>query len=143
MKKISSLVGSVIGSHSKLIAINLILQKAWNEIAGETLLDVSSFAYAKFTGKNELSIHIKTLSSALILAKFESERIINKIKQLIEISHIKLTFKPVCSIQKEIKDIKIIPSSLAKEKLTLDLQLENKQLKTALETLKTEMQNAA
>lgn len=143
MKKVSAIISNVIGDFGPTLSLNVAIKKAWNEIVCEELRDVSSLIEAKYSGKNELSVIIKILSSAALIAKYNEDAIINNLKNITGISKIKLLFKHTNSIIKEIKSSEIIVQKIVKPKEKIDIFFENESLKNALETLKTEMQDAA
>ena len=82
MKKVSAIISNVIGDFGPTLSLNVSIKKAWNEIVCEEIRDVSSLIEAKYSGKNELSVIIKILSSAALIAKYNEDSIINNLQNI-------------------------------------------------------------
>ncbi|MDR0695803.1 MAG: hypothetical protein LBF56_03500 [Holosporales bacterium] len=145
MKKVSTVLGSIIDRRSAaLLSARMMLNEMWEETVGERLAAVTSLDELKFINKDELLVTIKILSSAMAFAKYSTSEITLKISKMNGGRTVQLYFKKTTSIQKVIvvkeQAEEPIPS---KERQALDLDFENVALKHALETMKTEMQDAA
>jgi hypothetical protein len=145
MKKVSILIGNVIGSYGTTISISLKLKGQWSEIVGTQLSEVTSFCEARYVDKNVLSVTINTLSSAVLIARYNAENIVYNVRQLTGVSSVKLHFKHTNSIPKgeEVRINKIETPQAVKKKYKIDAEFKNPLLKEALESLRTEILNAA
>lgn len=143
MKKVSAIISNVIGDFGPTLSLNVSIKKAWNEIVCEEIRDVSSLIEAKYSGKNELSVIIKILSSAALIAKYNEDSIINNLQNITGIPKIKLLFKHTNSFDQKNNLLENPVQKIVKPKEKIDTFFENESLKNALENLKTEMKNAA
>jgi hypothetical protein len=145
VRRISAAIGNVIGGYRTTLSINLKLKSKWNDIIGERLTDETSFHDARYVGPNALAVTINTLSSAALLVKYNTENIVYNIERLTGVSNVKLYFKHTNSIaiRKEAKTNEIEAPQVIKKQYKIDAEFKNQSLKKALESLKTEMLNAA
>ncbi len=143
MKRVSFTIDKIIGTFSPTLALNVEIKNSWNKLVGNELAEFTTFHDSKYTGKNELSVIVKVISSASILVRYHSAKIIENLSNLTGISKIKLIFQHASFIPKSSLDKKEIRKIIFKEAQTITDKFKNTTLKNALELLKTEMQNAA
>ncbi|MDR3224130.1 MAG: hypothetical protein LBT03_00880 [Holosporales bacterium] len=142
MKKISALFGSVVSDNSAALSINLLLKKKWSDIVGSQLTEVTSFSSARYIDQGVLSIVIETVSSAALLVKFNICMIEQNIRQLVGIQNIRTQIKHVGSIERNQITMANCNKEKEKPRYKIDIEFVNSSLKEALESLKTEMQDA-
>ncbi len=149
MKKFSCVATKIVGKLSSTLNLYVQLKSSWTDLVGNELKTFLHLSSIKYTGKNELTVFIKTLSSASLIIKHNSDNISRSISNLLGISNIKLVFQHTSILN--------IPSNTGAETLSNEISkkkelknnevinknFENISLKAALEHLKTEMQNAA
>ena len=145
MVKVSNVIKDVMSSCSDssalLLAINI--ANSWEAIIGSDLCNASSLKNIKYTGKNKITIYINILSAASTIAKYSENEIKVRIEKQLNISDITLVFKHCTNIPR-INTISSIEDSKTENiKYTINEGFENQSLKFALESLKTEIQNAA
>ncbi|MDR1390763.1 MAG: hypothetical protein LBI95_00090 [Holosporales bacterium] len=97
MKKISSAISSIIGTMPTL-SLSIAIKSSWNDIVGDELSNFMAFSVAKYTGKNELSVIVKMISSASVLAKYNTSNIIYNLSKLTGIEKVKLIFQHTSSL---------------------------------------------
>lgn len=135
MKKLSCLATKIIGNLSSPLSIYIQLKSSWTEIIGKELENFLILNHVKYTGKNELSIFIKILSSASLIAKNNSGKILKSISNLLGIPHVKLIFQHTSVLNtpevQELGNQEVINANFENES------------KNTLEGLKTEIQDAA
>lgn len=135
MKKLSCLATKIIGNLSSPLSIYIQLKSSWTEIIGKELENFLILNHVKYTGKNELSIFIKILSSTSLIAKNNSEKILKSISNLLGIPYVKLIFQHTSVLNtpeiQELGDQEVINANFENES------------KNTLEGLKTEIQDAA
>ena len=147
MKKLSYITTKVVGNLPSTLNLYIQLKSSWNELIGKDLENFIFLNSIKYTGKSELTIFIKILSSASLLIKNNHDKISKSISNLLGIPNIKLVFQHT-SILNTLPELESSLTETLKTKSqkpikTIDIDFENKSLKNALEHLKTEMQNAA
>lgn len=143
MKKVAFTISKIIGNLTPTLSLSVEIKTSWNQIVGKELSELTTFYDAKYTGKNELAVIVKVLSSASIIARYSSSKIIENLSKLTGISKINLIFQNVSFIPK-ISLHKNETSNIAlKETQIIPNKFENLSLKNALESLKTEMKDAA
>ena len=147
MKKISIVATRIVGSFSNTFNLNLVVKSNWENIVGKDLRNFTIFDSARYTSKAELLIRVKVLSSALLIVKYNSEKIVESLRNLLGISNIKLCFKQTSTIEPQKEIIKTVSHNSTPEKETqtelLDLKFSSNSLKASLESLKAAMKNAA
>lgn len=144
MQKVSTLINNVIDtSYGPAISLNLLLKKSWDDIVGIELKSLTSFLDAKYIGKNSISVSAKILSSASLIAKYNENNIISNIKRLTSIADVKLHFKHTNSVNLITQEEFTAKQHIEKAIQKIELEFKNTALKSALENLKTEIQNAA
>ena len=147
MKKLSYITTKVVGNLSSTLNLYIQLKSSWNELIGKDLENFIFLNSIKYTGKSELTVFIKILSSASLLIKNNHDKISKSISNLLGIPNIKLVFQHT-SILNTLPELEPSLTEIPKTKSqkpikTIDIDFDNKSLKNALEHLKTEMQNAA
>ena len=148
MKKLSCITTKIVGNLSSTLNLYIQLKSSWNYIIGKEMETFVRLDSIKYTGKNELTIFIKVLSSASLIIKHNSDNISKSISNLLGISNIKLIFQHtsilnVTSNSTELGTSEISDRKVLKNNEVINKTFENVSLKTALEHLKTEMKNAA
>jgi hypothetical protein len=144
MKKISAVMKSVVAPCSRILSLYFVLKESWNEIVGNELFNLTSFNSARYVGNNELLITINVLNSAILLVKCDSENISNNLKRLTGAQNVKIIFQHKHFIEQKVVEANC-QQQLAtnRQQSVIEEKFENVLLKTALETLKAEMQDAA
>lgn len=147
MKKLSYITTKVVGNLPSSLNLYIQLKSSWNELIGKDLENFIFLNSIKYTGKSELTVFIKILSSASLLIKNNHHKISKSISNLLGIPNTKLVFQHT-SILNTLPELEPSLTETLKTKSqkpikTIDIDFENKSLKNALEHLKTEMQNAA
>lgn len=144
MKKLSYITTKVVGNLPSTLNLYIQLKSSWNELIGKDLENFIFLNSIKYTGKSELTVFIKILSSASLLIKNNHDKISKSISNLLGIPNIKLVFQHT-SILNTLPELEssLTETPKTKSQKTIDIDFENKSLKNALEHLKTEMQNAA
>lgn len=147
MKKLSYITTKVVGNLPSTLNLYIQLKSSWNELIGKDLENFIFLNSIKYTGKSELTVFIKILSSASLLIKNNHDKISKSISNLLGIPNIKLVFQHT-SILNTLPELEASLNETPKTKSqkpikTIDIDFDNKSLKNALEHLKTEMQNAA
>lgn len=148
MKKLSCITTQIVGNLPTL-SLYIQLKTAWKEVVGEKLSNFLQLKSIKYTNKNELTIVIKTLSAASLMIQNSSTKIKKSISDFLGISDIKLVFQHT-SVLEPLSETRSSPIETTKSSdvqihhsESLNMSFKNKGLKTALEKLKVEMQNAA
>ena len=143
MKRVSFTIDKIIGTFSPTLALNVEIKNSWNKLVGNELAEFTTFHDSKYTGKNELSVIVKVISSASILVRYHSAKIIENLSNLTGISKIKLIFQHVSFISRPLINKNETHDIAFKKPLAITNEFKNASLKNALELLKTEMQDAA
>ena len=145
MLKVSNIINGIIGSCSTnpgfLLATSL--SSSWSNIVGLELFNVTSLSELKYTGKNKITVIIKVVGAASLLAKYSEETIKNNIEKQTNIKDVKVVFKQCFCIGRSLEQIPITNQDIERIQYSVGEIFENKTLQSALDSLKTEMQNAA
>lgn len=147
MKKLACVATKIVGNLSGTLNLYIQLKSSWHKIIGKELENFLTISNIRYTGKDELTIFIKILSSALLIVKHNSDKISKSISNLLGISNIKLVFQhtsvlaPSSGTKVCLNETQKIQNQKTKEVINTSFKSET--LKNALERLKTEIQNAA
>ncbi len=145
MIKVSKIIRDVIGScpNSKTLFLASSISENWREIVGAELYDMTSLINIKYTGGNKISVYINIISAASLIGKYSEENIKDNIKKHSKVKDVAIIFKNCSHIDRDITREPAPELMTAQVLCSIDCEFENKFLKSALEKLKTEIQNAA
>lgn len=138
MQKIALAANKIIGQISPELSLSLELKNAWSEIVGRDLNKFTEFETIKSIAANKISLVIRVINSAVVLLRYNESRIVNNISNITGYAEVRLIYKQVYSLETRLKR-----NRTRKPIVKLEIDLQNVTLKSALEILKTEMQNAA
>ncbi|GHT89072.1 hypothetical protein FACS1894113_3070 [Alphaproteobacteria bacterium] len=99
MKKVSELVGQIIGNGNPLLLLHLELKNFWNEIVGQDLIEFTKLISVNYSGKKAITVVIGVLSSAIISAKFYENNIKNNIKNNLNMECVHIVFKHLSELK--------------------------------------------